>query len=527
MMTVESIYKEGTDMRFDDIFNNREIAIGIWIILAFLGCVFLKSFRKAVKSILSILCNKTFVRFFLMFLIYFFLTISLLQKIGFWTIDLLKDTIFWAIFVELPLFAKAIKKGKDTHFFTVLLKNNFKLTIAVGFVLNFWTFSLLTELIIIPITVAIAMLYAVILRDKKHLKIKRFLDISSMIFGVVVIINAIKNIVYYHAEILTVLSLKQLVLPMILLIFNLPVVYGLALYCVYDGIFVRVKGCGSEKRKMKQSIIRFAGFSLYKITAIRNNLATTTVISLDNKTMVENLRKLDKRLSFKIGENYMKRANFYIVWCMLGSLISVIGLVVSNSQVPINDLLTLNFTLDVVRLKEIATYIFCTSLVFSTGLLICSIGFKKRKYEEISQVKKFALHETTFLIKKQYHTIQVLLPIDKPKDLFYQYVLTAYELYKVTSRDMELYENLLKTWEMDVLRKLNTATLKVVNAIGISKNDIENYTADMFESYFLEKKKTARQNEKINIFVHDVETGLKDYSEQIKRCYEEFKAYMD
>lgn len=64
---------------------------------------------------------------------------------------------------------------------------------------------------------------------------------------------------------------------------------------------------------MKRSIIKFSGIYLSKITAIRNNLQYTTIISLTDNDMKENLKKLKNRLSMRIGDNYMKRANYYMV----------------------------------------------------------------------------------------------------------------------------------------------------------------------------------------------------------------------
>lgn len=47
-----------------------------------------------------------------------------------------------------------------------------------------------------------------------------------------------------------------------------------------------------------------------------------------------------------------------------------------------------------------------------------------------------------------------------------------------------------------------------------------------FEAYFEEKKASSIQNEKINIFINSIETSLKKYSEQIEKCFEEFKLYI-
>lgn len=510
-----------------DIFNNREIAFGAWAILALVALSFTKPFKQFFKSVIPILFCRKFVIFYIVFLTYFSLAIYLLYAIGFWTLGLLKDTIFWIVFVELPLFSKTVDKAKNNHFFTKLIKENAALIAIIGFVLNYWTFSLLAEIIIVPVTFLFALLYALASRKKQYQKVKRFLDGFLIVFGVVVLINAITHIFQNPTELLNVNSLKEFLLPILLLLLNLPIVYGLALYNTYEQVFIRVKGKKTEKAKMKRSIIRFAGIYLSKIIAIRNSPNYVTVISLTNNDMKANLNKLGDRLSTKVGDNYMKRARFYIVWCMLGLLACVMGIVLCNTQVSLKEIVALNFAVDIPRIKEIITYICSTGLVASFCLLIYAIGLKKKKNEEISQIKKYALQNFLYLLKRQHGLLQDFPPIDAPKELFLQYVVNAYEMKSECDKDLMLFENLLTTWELDSIKQLHTATSALVNGVGINEENISQYTPNDFNVYFAEKKASVPQNEKINVFIHDVEMGIEKYSEQIKLCFDEFKNYFE
>lgn len=513
--------------KLQEIFNNREIALGAWLILIVVIFIFTKPAQEFLKSVLPILFCRKFIIFYVLFLSYFCFATYLLYVIGFWTIDLLKDTVFWVVFVELPLFAKTIENAKDGRFFIKLIKDNIALIVIIEFVLNFWTFSLLTEIIIVPVMVIVGILYALALREKKYQKSKRFFDGVFIIFGLVVIINTVIHIFQNPIELLNVGSLKELLLPIILLLLNLPIVYGLALYNVYEQVFIRIRGDTSEKPKMKRSIVRFVGIRLSKITAIRNNPNYVTVISLTNKDMKNNLKKLEKRLSVRVGDNYMKRAFFYIIFSILALLICIIGLVFCNTQVSIKEFFSLEFILDVTRIKEIVTYICATGVVFSFFSLVYAAGLKKKKNEEISQVKKFSLHNFLYLIKRQHGLLQDFHPIDVPKELFLQYIVIAYELKSECAKNIELFGNLLTTWELDTIKQLQTSTYALVNSIGIDEEKIKQYTPYSFEIYFAERKVSAPQNEKVNVFTHDVERGIEKYSEQIKLCFEEFKLYIE
>lgn len=509
-----------------EIFNNREIAVGTWIILAAIISIFTKPVRQFLKSVIPILFCRKFIVFYIAFLLHFFFVTHFLYTVGFWSMALLKDTIFWVLFVELPLFVKTIEKAKNSHFFTKLIKDNVAVVVVVEFVINFWTFDLLVEIIIVPIALFIGLLYALASREKKHQKVKQLFNWIFVIFGLVVIINTFKQLLQSPMELFNVSTLQEFCLPILLLLLNLPVVYGLALYNTYEQVFIRVKGNKAENLKMKWSIIGFAGIYLSKITAIRNNPQHTTVISLTNVEMKANLKKLKSKLSMQIGDNYMKRARFYIVWCIIGFLISIIGIVICNSQVSLKELIAFKFTIDIPRLKEIITYICSTGLVLSFCLLIYSLGFRKKKNEEISQVKKYSLHNLLYLIERQHNMLKDFPPIDEPKELFLQYITIAYELKVECDKDIATFENLLTSWELEVIKQLQTSIYSLVVSIGIDEAEIRQYTAEQFNTYYLEKKASAPQSEKINVFVYDIQKGIEKYSEQIKLCAEEFKYYL-
>ena len=365
--------------KLQNIFNNREIAIGIWVTFIAIIAIFTKPVKQFLKSVITILFCRKFVIFYIVFLFYLGLVIYLLYDIGLWSIALLKDTIFWVIFVELPLFIKTIQKAKDNHFFIELIKDNLAIAAIIEFVINFWTFSLVIEIIIVPITVFICFLYVLAVREQKYLKVKQFFDWMFVIIGLFCIINTGKHLYDNPMAFFNLSTLQEFLLPLLLLLLNLPVIYGLALYNTYEQVFIRVKGEKDEIIKMKWSIIKFSGVYLSKITAIRNNLQYTIIISLTDNDMKENLKKLENRLSMRIGDNYMKRANYYIIGCIIGFLISIFGIIICNSQVSLKDIITFNFTLNIPRIKEIITYICSTGVVFSFCFLSILVDLEKRK----------------------------------------------------------------------------------------------------------------------------------------------------
>lgn len=505
------------------IFNNREIAIGLWVIVAVILLLFTKAARQFLKTVLPILFCKKFVVFYIVFLSYLAVVLYVLNWAEWWDFELLKDTIFWVLFVELPLFTKAIEKADGTHFFRKLLKDNVAISVIIEFFVGFWTFSLTVELIIVPATVLISALYAIASMDKKHLSAKRFFEVLFAVWGVVIFINAISCLFISPGEFFSLDTLKSLLLPLVLLIFNLPVIYGLALYNMYEQVFIRVKGIKQEQRKMKWQVIRFAGLSLSRVAAIRKNLPTTIVFCKTSQQLKINLINLSKRLDLQIGDNYMKRSRYYLWACIMGALISLIGLIGANSNVSLKDLVTLNFVFDVHRIKEILTYIFSTALVCSLALLIYAVGFNKKQREDITQIKKYALYELLCAVKRQETALAEYPPFEEPDKLYDLYVLNAYDVRIACDKVLAAYENLLTTWEQETIRYLQLSATTVSDDFGIKAENAGKYTKDFFCDYYNTKVQTAPQNEKINTYIHTVKTDLEKYSTRVKQFCEDFK----
>ena len=506
-----------------DIFNNREIAIGLWVIVAVILLLFTKAAREFLKTALPILFCKKFVVFYIVFLSYLAVILYVLNWAEWWNFELLKDTIFWVLFVELPLFTKAIEKADGTHFFRKLLKDNVAISVIIEFFVGFWTFSLTVELIIVPATVLVSAFYAIASMDKKHLSAKRFFEVLFAVWGVVIFINAISCLFISPGEFFSLDTLKSLLLPLVLLTFNLPVVYGLALYNMYEQVFIRVKGIKQEQRKMKWQVIRFAGLSLSRVAAIRKNLPTTIVFFKTSQQLKINLINLSKRLDLQIGDNYMKRSRYYLWACIIGAIISLIGLIGANSNVSLKDLVTLNFVFDVHRIKEILTYIFSTALVCSLVLLIYAVGFNKKQREDITQIKKYALYELICAVKRQETALAEYPPFEEPDKLYDLYVLNAYDVRIACDKVLAAYENLLTTWEQETIRYLQLSATTVSDDFGIKAENSGKYTKAFFCDYYNTKVQTAPQNEKINTYIHTVKTDLEKYSTRVKQFCEDFK----
>lgn len=504
------------------VFNNREIASSIWIIIVSIIGLLTKSGRQFLKNVLPLFFIRKLVIFYIIFLSFFSLTVVYLNYVGFWELTLLKNTVFWVLFVQIPLFVKTITKAKDGRFFAKLIRDNLAFIVIIEFVLNYWTFNLAVEMIIIPSLCFFGVVYAVAARKEKTIIIKIILEKLFIVFVSIVVIYTIYNLIDHFQEFLSIETLKEFLLPILLLFMNLPVVYGLALYNTYEQVFVVVKGEIEERQKIKWRIFRYAGINLTKITTIRNNLLRTIIISETDQELKQNMAQFKCYLNMRIGDNYMKRSHFYIVSYLLVIIVSLVGIIACNSTVSLKDMLTFNFVLNIALVKQIITYVLSTGIGVSLCFLIYSIGFRKKKYEEISQIKKFVLNDLLFLIKLQKSMMLEFPPIENPQKLLSNYLHIAYEIKSECDKAIASYENLFANWELDALKQLQLYTRSFIFTIGI--DGVNNYNSEEFADYYNGKKADSVQSEEINIFVSDVENAIEKYTQQINRCMELFKS---
>lgn len=160
---------------FRDTFNNREIAIIIWCTL-FLCWLFLKKdIRSSLASLLSFFFkNKIFVIFLVMTL-YIIGIVTLLNRVNFWDLQLLKDTIIWYFGVAIVMFVNTNEVYQDENYFKKIIIDNIKLVLVLEFIINLYTFSLPVELIFVPLITIIVIVHTFTEIDDKYKIVKNYL----------------------------------------------------------------------------------------------------------------------------------------------------------------------------------------------------------------------------------------------------------------------------------------------------------------------------------------------------------------
>ncbi len=260
-------------IEYINILSNREKALLVWILIALIAMMFGKEIRKSILGVFKTLFVQQILAVLGLFVVYVFAIVSLLKVVGFWDTSLLKDTILWAFGAFVIMFK--VDKAKDRSHFADLIKDSIKWVIIFEFLVAFYTFSFRTEMILIPVLVFTGMLQAVVGFDPKHKQVEEILKKFASLIGIIIIGYVIFKTYNQFRDLLSIAQLKTFLLPIILTVLFLPFVYGLAIYMVYESIFIRLPFIIKDKKlrdKTKNIIIKIATIDLVKLKNISHRI---------------------------------------------------------------------------------------------------------------------------------------------------------------------------------------------------------------------------------------------------------------
>lgn len=174
-----------------DIFNNREIAIGLWL-LAISIYVFLSPKMVEVKSSFRHLLSAFFVKQIMsvlgLMIVYITFVIYFLSEMDLWNAEQIKNTVFWCVSVGFMSLFKIESIKKDKSFFKHSVIDNLKLLAILQFIVGVYTFPIWIEILLVPILALIGAMSAIVEGDKKYHQVKTILEYCLSIFGIILII---------------------------------------------------------------------------------------------------------------------------------------------------------------------------------------------------------------------------------------------------------------------------------------------------------------------------------------------------
>lgn len=141
-------------------FNNREIAIGAWLFIAFILCLFRKELRNGIWGLLKAVVQIKLLILFGSLAVNTVALCWLFSQLGLWASDQLIPAILWYFFSGLAMTCRSLSAKEDERYFMSLLWDNLRIIEIFEFVVVAYSFSLLIEFFLVPIMVVVGLIIA-------------------------------------------------------------------------------------------------------------------------------------------------------------------------------------------------------------------------------------------------------------------------------------------------------------------------------------------------------------------------------
>lgn len=269
-----------------DLFNNREIAVGLWLIALIVFAASKKVVRSSFADVLKAFFTPKIIIPLLLSFTPSVLVVWLLASLNLWDLSVLKETVYWVIGTGIIMFGKfnGVKDLKSLYKQTA--KETLALVAILEFIIWLYVFPLWAELLFVPFVTLIVLLATV----AKYMKTdgieltRKVLNGTQVFIGLVVLLFAFIGLVKSPATLFTFENLELFLLPIVLSLTYVPSVYFIALYSKYELVFNRInypmKLNHKSKRAIKLAAIRRCGLSVYvageMIRHLAINLTTDT-----------------------------------------------------------------------------------------------------------------------------------------------------------------------------------------------------------------------------------------------------------
>lgn len=298
-----------------DILSNREWAIVFWFVIAVCYLVLstkMTGGRTAFKNVVKAFFKWNILKIVCLLAIYIFLITQLLAKLSLWDVKYLKLTLIWAFsFAFLSIFKIQESKSTDSYFKKVVF-DHFKLMAVIEYVVGFYSFSLITEILMTPILVIVSAMYVMTERKDKHKSVHKFMELLLAMYVVVLLILTINSVYADYTTLINSDTFNELLIPFLLTILYLPFLFMLHVYMKYESIFVGVERFIKDEKVLKYAKTKAIKSFYWRTTLVDNWRKVVNLSSIETKDGVD--ESINKVLVLNKRKNNSKDVDADLGW---------------------------------------------------------------------------------------------------------------------------------------------------------------------------------------------------------------------
>lgn len=220
------------------ILNNRETAIAIYAIIALSSAIFISKIRNSIFSLFRSFFQLKILATNILAILYSSLGILILHFLNLWTFEQIKEALLWILFPLIKTMINISEVRKNKNYFQEAIYENFKITIFLEFIINFYSFSLLIEMIINPIILILAIIFTTSTLNKKYALLTKVSKFIISFITILIITITITQITKHFHEFATIKTLREFITAPFLAIWILPFIYLMSVYMQYESAFI-------------------------------------------------------------------------------------------------------------------------------------------------------------------------------------------------------------------------------------------------------------------------------------------------
>ena len=263
-----------------EIFNKRELSFIIWGIIVLITISFDSNVRQSIKDLIKSFFQFSIISIIIFAAIYSTTIVFCLHIMDFWDISFLKETIFWFLGVAFIMIMNSTKARHDDYYFKKIFKENLQLILILEFLVTFYVFNFIAELILLPFLALLGIFAGYTSTKSEYKLIQKLMENILSVIGIIFFLIAIYKVVNDFYNFASIETLKSFLLPIILTISFLPFIYLLVLYFTYEAILKQFKIRKQEDEDFlnyaKFKIFWKCNFNLNKLKGISKNVQIIT-----------------------------------------------------------------------------------------------------------------------------------------------------------------------------------------------------------------------------------------------------------
>lgn len=219
--------------------TNREWALYTWLLGVVIWVVCEPDMRKNSSHLIKALFQPILVKLYLATITWTALSVWLLATLGIWQVQNLKTTVLWFFTYAFISLNQATTHRRRPDYYCKLLLGTVNISILLAFLADSYSFSLISEFVLVPLSFFIFALDAVAgmrqFEGEEYALTRKVVSWGPPLFGFFLLGHAISAAIN-HGDFVSVANLRDMAMPSFLSVLFFPFLHVFCLVLAYENL---------------------------------------------------------------------------------------------------------------------------------------------------------------------------------------------------------------------------------------------------------------------------------------------------